>query len=400
MGKCDMIAYLGQVGAQLKYMQEVRMEDHQLLEEAQIMFEDCIWEVGKCRVSLFSAASYFADWVCYSILLIISVVWGASAVPHKTEFSIVDISIMYSYIPENETYAPVWYLLTMIIVMPLVIFALFDLWYLMKSKKNMKIVLWDFHMAILGSYGSCAAQLLLVVIIKNIAGVARPDFLSRCKPDYRDLDLNLENPLNAIYTDLICQEPSVLLINEGYRSFPSGHSSTVFSSQTFLGLYMIGKLRIIGNSYFSWKLVFAILYPLTVALKISFSRISDNRHKSLDVLIGDFIGFLFGISFYFLYFSNPFTESLSAAYPPRKIQILENAGTCIRLKVSHYKFNPLSTQSEHKLYTESIDEPTFNVFQNKNSQRDSYTMPLRLKIKNNDTIMRPSSSHLRHHFDG
>lgn len=329
--------------------------------------EDRVFHMLNFEVSLFSALSYVIDWMVYLILFIIASNWEVFSTTRTTDFSLNDISILHSYKLENETYAPIWFLLVIILFLPLILIIVSCFWFLRNRSKQ--VVLWDIHSAVLGNFGCCTSQLLLVVILKNISGVPRPDFLSRCDPD----DLVLDN--GELYTTDICTNVNIALITSGFKSFPSGHSSTIFASQTFLVLFLIGKIKISGKSYFSWKLVISIMYPLIIAFKISLSRVSDNRHRVGDVLFGGFIGIIFGVTFYFMYFTNPFQDSTSTAQPPRKIEISDSdIDGLFGFKLTDYKFE----DTNPKTYTESIDDDIINPMSAGNLSPFIYsTLPVR-----------------------
>ena len=345
-----------------------------------MIFKDTFYRVCNCQVSLFSFLSYLVDWLTYFIVLSAAVNWQLFAVTRYTDFSINDISIMHTYKAENETYAPVWYLLILILLIPLFIVVICCLWFL--RNRNKKRMLWDMHAAILGSLGCCSSQLLLVVIIKNIAAVPRPDFLTRCQPDYSTIPV-----LGSLYNVDFCQNPDESLINDGFKSFPSGHSSTVFASQTFLVLFLIGKIKMSGSSYFSWKLVLSIMYPLIISCKVSFSRVSDHRHRVRDVLVGDLIGVCFGTLFYFIYFTNPFNGAPSLAFSPRKFEVDENSEGLFGLKISTYDID-----SKEISYTESVDDGNNPAFPKSFSPLCYSTVPVKLKHTFNNRPNRPTSN--------
>ncbi|TID31110.1 hypothetical protein CANINC_000354 [Pichia inconspicua] len=301
--------------------------------------------VAGLSISVVSALSYLVDWATYIAMLVFAIIWGSQTVPHKVDFSVWDITIMHQYVPENETYAPIWYLIILIAIIPIIMIVICCYWYLQNRSKSR--MLWDIHQSILGSFGAISSQLILVVVVKNITGIPRPDFLQRCQPNYNDVtDFQLA-------TDAICSTADEPLINEGFRSFPSGHSSTVFASQVFLSLFLIGKIKIDAVNFFSWKLLVSIVYPLIVALKISFSRVSDNRHRIQDVLFGNLIGLIFGTAFYFLYFTNPFTKKISVAICPRKFEIVDTFVEFLNIRLSCYD---LDNEVDQTKYTEHIDE--------------------------------------------
>ena len=123
------------------------------------------------ELSLFSTLSYVIDWIVYTIMLVLAIFWGTITTTKTTDFSVYDEALMHSFIPENETYAPIWYLLIQVLVLPLIVVIVCCFWFL--RNKSKKVMLWDIHSAILGGFGCCSSQLLLVVMLKNIAAVPR-----------------------------------------------------------------------------------------------------------------------------------------------------------------------------------------------------------------------------------
>lgn len=65
--------------------------------------------------------------------------------------------------------------------------------------------------------------------IKNAVGRPRPDLLSRCKPARG-------TPDNVLVAWTVCTEAHKGMLHDGFRSFPSGHSSFAFSGLGFFFL--------------------------------------------------------------------------------------------------------------------------------------------------------------------
>lgn len=65
--------------------------------------------------------------------------------------------------------------------------------------------------------------------VKNAVGRPRPDLLSRCKPARGTAD-------NVLVAWTICTEANKGMLHDGFRSFPSGHSSFAFSGLGFFFL--------------------------------------------------------------------------------------------------------------------------------------------------------------------
>ena len=102
-------------------------------------------------------------------------------------------------------------------------------------------------------------------LIKNQVSRPRPDFFYRCYPD--------GNPPEGqpSFFELECTNPDLATIEEGRRSFPSGHSSFSFCLTIWLSLYMTAKLR--------YK-IFTHLKSNLNPNQIYIQSMSDRRHNS------------------------------------------------------------------------------------------------------------------------
>ena len=84
------------------------------------------------------------------------------------------------------------------------------------------------------------------------------------------------------------------LVDEGheidaYKSFPSGHSSVVFSGMMFLSLLISGELKVFAGNGSLLRLCIALL-PLVYACIIGITRTRDYWHNFDDVLGGTLLG--------------------------------------------------------------------------------------------------------------
>ena len=104
-------------------------------------------------------------------------------------------------------------------VAPLVIFVL---WAAMFRPGWHKV-----HVTILGFLVTLTLTSLLTDILKNVIGRPRPDFLSRCMP-------RKGTPGNVLVEWTVCTQPNKGMLQDGWRSFPSGHSSFSFSGLGYL----------------------------------------------------------------------------------------------------------------------------------------------------------------------
>ena len=86
------------------------------------------------------------------------------------------------------------------------------------------------HVSILGLFISLILASFLTDIVKNAVGRPRPDLLARCKP-------KKGTPTHELVTIDVCTEENHHRLHDGWRSFPSGHSSFAFSGLGYLALY-------------------------------------------------------------------------------------------------------------------------------------------------------------------
>ena len=91
------------------------------------------------------------------------------------------------------------------------------------------------------------------------------------------------------------------IIKDGFRSFPSGHSSSSWGGLFYLSLYFAGRLRFLDHRGEVWK-AFIVLVPTLGAALIAISRIEDARHHPFDVITGSMLGALCAYVAYRQYF--------------------------------------------------------------------------------------------------
>ncbi|XP_004364008.1 lipid phosphate phosphatase 3 [Capsaspora owczarzaki ATCC 30864] len=157
---------------------------------------------------------------------------------------------------------------------------------------------------------------LLTDFVKLTVGRLRPDFFWRCFPD------GVEHMLPNGH--LNCTGiPSV--IEEGRKSFPSGHSSWSFAGLGYLSLYFAGKLHTFNGHGHVWKFWVSIL-PLALALYIAMTRVSDYWHHWQDVSVGTIIGLFFAWASYRQFFPSIFDETPSLHNDRRYIALTEMDG--------------------------------------------------------------------------
>ncbi|WWC72489.1 uncharacterized protein I206_106451 [Kwoniella pini CBS 10737] len=232
-------------------------------------------EHGRVKISLKTViASYAPDWI-FTLLL-----WGLLAIlnrsgGHKREFSLNEITIQHSF-AVHERVPP--YLLAFISVgIPLLVLVPISLFV---SRNG-----WDVHNSVLGLVMSYTMTGVVTQVVKMSVGRPRPDLIARCLPAPGSVD----HPVFGLSTVDICTNTNLLILNDGFKSFPSGHSSLSFAGLGFLSFYLAGKMHlgdVRGHRTRAW---FA-LSPLLGGTMVAISRTEDNRHHWQDVLVGSILG--------------------------------------------------------------------------------------------------------------
>lgn len=125
----------------------------------------------------------------------------------------------------------------------------------------------------------------LTDIVKNAVGRPRPDMLDRCQP------VASTEP-NVLVTIDVCTAPGGFTLEDGWRSFPSGHSSFSFAGLGFLSVFLAGQLHVFRYSAGGRDLSRALLclFPLIGAAMVAISRCEDYRHDVYDVSVGSALG--------------------------------------------------------------------------------------------------------------
>lgn len=169
------------------------------------------------RISLLSLLSYLLDWTLYTVIAVVGGVL-AFAQPLQQDFDLQNRALWHTFYPEPILMVPVWALTVMSAVIPLVLgffFSIISVW-------SWPTRLWDYHIYALGLLGSLASQLLVVTLLKNAAGKPRPDFIQRCAP------IPFVPVQNTLANVIVCSNPNLLVVWDGYKSFPSEHAAGNF----------------------------------------------------------------------------------------------------------------------------------------------------------------------------
>ncbi|KAK9449419.1 phosphatidic acid phosphatase type 2/haloperoxidase, partial [Limtongia smithiae] len=224
--------------------------------------------------------------VDYIILGCLAGAWGyiSTLDPNFSRFSLTDITIQYPIAdPETVTYA---FAIVYAVAVPIFIIMVWSLvidW--VRYKSPVRARLWELNAGVLGILLSLVLSIVITTTLKAIVGRPRPDAIARCIPKDGATDAS---PYGLSTID-ICTQTDHSILAEGWRSWPSGHSSTSFAGLLYLSLYLAGKLSLYDNKGEVWKSI-VVMIPSLGAAAIATSRVKDHRHHGTDVLTGSIIG--------------------------------------------------------------------------------------------------------------
>ncbi|KAF9384651.1 hypothetical protein CPB97_005495 [Podila verticillata] len=248
--------------------------------------------------------SYAFDWIL-CIVLIAVFLYLDSVDPFHREFSVQNPAIMYSYRLKDSV--PTWALIVISVGGPVVLILLIGL--------GIRRSPYDVHNGVLGLLVSVLLTTMFTQVIKVTVGKQRPDFLARCIPMLNGVKITQDVPL-SLWTIDVCTQTDKSVLQDGMRSFPSGHASTAFAGLFYLSLWMAGKMHIFDRRGYSIKGVILII-PIMGALLIAISRVRDYRHSGVDVTWGSIIGIIFAIFAYFQYYPSLTKSASHVPHPPR-----------------------------------------------------------------------------------
>jgi diacylglycerol diphosphate phosphatase / phosphatidate phosphatase len=163
------------------------------------------------------------------------------------------------------------------------------------------------HVTILGLLISISLTSFLTHVVKNAIGRPRPDLIARCKPAPG-------TPAHDLIGIEVCTETDHHTLHDGWRSFPSGHSSFAFSGLGYLVLFLAGQLQTLRPRA-DLARVLVTFAPLLGAMLIAMSRMADYRHDVYDVSIGSILGMSIAFFAYRRYFRSLRDTRCHEPYP-------------------------------------------------------------------------------------
>lgn len=108
------------------------------------------------------------------------------------------------------------------------------------------------HVSILGLATSISFNGFLSNVLKLWIGRPRPDFLSRCMPV-------VGTPAHQLVTIAVCGTKNMERLHDGFKSAPSGHTSTSFAAFFYLALWICGQTSAFKPGNHTYKLLLALL---------------------------------------------------------------------------------------------------------------------------------------------
>ncbi|TFY81704.1 hypothetical protein EWM64_g2309 [Hericium alpestre] len=258
---------------------------------------------GKLRTLVIS---YAPDWI---VTIVLAVVFFAldKVSGFKRQFSVTDTSLLHPF-AEHER-VPDYALYCIAIVAPLVL----------QWTVNLVAVRswWDAHNSALGVILGLSITGAITQFTKITVGRPRPDVISRCNPAP-----GTTNPPFGLSSESICHQSDWAKLNDGFRSFPSGHSSLSFAGLGFLSFYLAGKMHLFDKRGHAAKAWIA-LTPLSGAALVAISRTMDYRHHWHDVLVGSILGLVVSYFAYRQYYPPLQSKFSHLPYEPRTVRAPE-----------------------------------------------------------------------------
>ncbi|KAI0388811.1 acid phosphatase/Vanadium-dependent haloperoxidase [Xylariaceae sp. FL0594] len=207
------------------------------------------------KIDLVVVLSYAFDWLIIVIVGVIGVILG-NVTPNKRPFSLYDQNIAFPF-TEQET-VPSSLLLICNAVIPIGVILVIALVFVpgrtvppgTPKSSIWKRKLWELHIGWLGLALSLITAWIITQGMKNLFGKPRPDLLSRCQADMANVGQYIVGyNFTAQYTGQlvsanICKNPDKALLDDGFRSYPSGHASSSAAGLIYLSFFIASKFAI------------------------------------------------------------------------------------------------------------------------------------------------------------
>ncbi|PHH59765.1 hypothetical protein CDD81_2603 [Ophiocordyceps australis] len=198
-------------------------------------------------------ASYVLDWI---VLVVIVVVGGflGRIEPNKRPFALDDPNISLPFTTDQTV--PTWLLVVLCALVPVIVIFIVSVLLVPGATvpRNAppaliwKRKMWELHVGWLGLLMAVGSAFFFVSGIKNMCGKPRPDLLSRCEPDLANAAQYQVGGFNGqathLYSGSICKQTDKYKLDDGFRSYPSGHSAAAAAGLIYLSLFLASKFAV------------------------------------------------------------------------------------------------------------------------------------------------------------
>lgn len=213
-------------------------------------------EHSSARTTMLLVASGIVDW-----LLIIGAGVGGyylgDITPNKRPFQLEDPNISFPYTVHETVSSRNLVIAT--VAVPVVVIILISLTVVpgltvppgTPAKLVWRRKLWELYASVLSFALGMASQWFIVNGLKNVCGKPRPDLLSRCQPDLENLSQYIVGGIanttsnGQLVSASICTNTDATILDDGFRSYPSGHSASSAAGLGYLALYLAYKFGVV-----------------------------------------------------------------------------------------------------------------------------------------------------------
>ena len=157
--------------------------------------------------------------------------WALDAIePFHQHFSLNNYTLQYPFATKERVPVPLLFFL--VVLVPAAIIAVYTLlidgrfFSHHKGTFRFKDRLWELNCGILGLVLASGTAFVITGALKNATGKPRPDVIDRCQPLAGSADL----PVFGLSNSTICTQTDHAILKDGFRSFPSGHSSCEYKA--------------------------------------------------------------------------------------------------------------------------------------------------------------------------
>lgn len=283
------------------------------------------------------ARVHMHDWLILFLLVVMVIILNVIEPFHRFVGEEMMTDLRY---PLQDNTVPIWAVPIIAILLPFVVILIY--YFIRKD-------VYDLHHALLGLLYSVLITAVITEAIKNAVGRPRPDFFWRCFPDGKGV-------FDPVTLDVNCTGDKTV-IKEGYKSFPSGHTSGCFAGLGFLALYLSGKIRVFDRQGHVAKLCIVFL-PLLAAALVGISRVDDYWHHWQDVFAGALLGTIVASFCYLQFFPPPY--DIDGWGPHAYFQMLaesrnglQSSSSTNHLMVQHSELESVHIDSQRGMETSS-----------------------------------------------